>query len=226
MYERKFNVLKNLFDQPLPKSVLPPKTGFSYLSSDEKTKWFSLITSDETFKSLIIEAASYSDYINISRDLRYEHYFSPRSWETIINTLSNREIISRWNASSVYEDQKFNDNVELSFNSETQELLKQQNQQTSPKQFGGNETVSYSKQINKLVDGARSRLMDSRIMEQQFESSQSVYRSGGGTGLMPRLSSSNARASAEHKALLDQEEVKSVTETQVDDHYYKRTLRK
>jgi len=219
LYERKFNVLKNLFDQPLPSSVSPPKAGFSYMTSDEKTRWYNLITTDESFRSLMIESSTYEEYINVSRDLRYEHYFSKKTWETIINTLTNREIIARWNA-NVYEDQKFNDNVELSFNSETQELLKQSQQEQ--KQFGGSETISYSKQINKLVDGARERLM-----EQQFESSQSVYRSGGGGNLMsiPRLSSTSTRT-AEHKALLDQEEVKSVTETQVDDHYYKRTLRK
>ena len=219
MYERKFNVLKNLFDQPLPRTVSPPKAGFSYLTTDERARWYNLVTTDETFRSLMIEASSYDDYIRISRDLRYDHFFSPKSWETIINTLSNREIISRWNA-SVYEDQKFNDNVEISFNSETQELLKQQDQ--AGRQFGGNETISYSKQISKLVDGAREKLM-----EKQFESSQRSYISGGGSGLVsiPRLSSSGTRT-AEHRALLDQEEVKSVTETQVDDHYYKRTLRK
>lgn len=82
--------------------------------------------------------------------------------------------------------------------------------------------MSYSKQISKLVDGGRQ--------EQQFESSQYMYKSGlGGSGLVsiPRLSGINSgRNTAEHKSLLDQEEVKSVTETQVDDHYYKRTLRK
>ena len=39
MYERKFNVLKHLFDQQLPRSVQPPTIGFTYLTTDEKAKW-------------------------------------------------------------------------------------------------------------------------------------------------------------------------------------------
>lgn len=81
MYERKFNVLKHLFDQTLPKSVQPPKAGFVYLTEDEKAKWSNLLKTDQTFRNLIIECSSYDDYIRLSRDLRYDHYFNRRTWE-------------------------------------------------------------------------------------------------------------------------------------------------
>lgn len=159
----KYEVLKNLFEQPLPYSVSPPKAGFSYLTKDEKTRWFNLITTDETFRTLMIESSTFEEYIQVSKDLRYDHYFSPRTWETIINTLSDREIIARWSARE-------------------------------------------------------------KLMEQQFESSQYFYQSGGGGGHVS--GSSNLVSIPMLSSSTRQEEFKSVTETQVDDHYYKRTLRK
>ncbi|KAK4336619.1 hypothetical protein RND71_043958 [Anisodus tanguticus] len=183
----------------------------------EREREKNVVQLDSSDKNLIVESSTYDDYIRVSRDLRYEHYFTPRTWETIINTLSNKEIISRWD-SSIYDEQKYNEQAEFHMNNnDTQKLISSSNRQNIGS--GGHETISYSKQINKLVDGAREKLM-----EQQFESSQRVYRQGGTSGLLSNARSTNLLP--EQQALLDKsgsrrssihnQESRSITEEDIN----------
>ncbi|RWS14911.1 hypothetical protein B4U79_15761 [Dinothrombium tinctorium] len=81
-------IIKNLMDNP------PSVEGVKELTSEEKRKWRTVITTDEIFRSLIVESTTTEEFIRISRDIRYEKLFQPRTWETIIRMLTHPDVTS------------------------------------------------------------------------------------------------------------------------------------
>lgn len=66
----------------------PPVEGVEQLTPEIKEKWRTVLTVDETFRSLIQEATTIEEYIRITKDVRYEKLFDIRTWHVIIRVLS------------------------------------------------------------------------------------------------------------------------------------------
>lgn len=85
--QNKFNVIFKILEKP------PSVPGVDLLTSSVKNKWRTTLITDEVFRSLVIESTSVEEYIRISRDIRYEKLFEPRTWETLIKILTHSEVI-------------------------------------------------------------------------------------------------------------------------------------
>lgn len=67
----------------------PPRLeGIEELTIEDKETWRTLITTNQTFRSLIQEATTVEEYIKISEDVRYENLFSRETWIVIIKILT------------------------------------------------------------------------------------------------------------------------------------------
>ncbi|XP_023237371.1 uncharacterized protein LOC111636369 [Centruroides sculpturatus] len=67
----------------------PPRMeGIEELNIEDKETWRTLITTNQTFRSLIQEATTVEEYIKISEDVRYENLFSREAWTVIIKILT------------------------------------------------------------------------------------------------------------------------------------------
>lgn len=87
--QTKLNKIIDTFERP------PPYIdGVDRLTPEVKTKLRTVITTDQVFRTLIIESTTTEEYIRISRDYRYESLFEPPTWETIIRILSLPDILS------------------------------------------------------------------------------------------------------------------------------------
>ncbi|XP_054713445.1 uncharacterized protein LOC129222908 [Uloborus diversus] len=88
-----YNVTKTI-PHPTYTSVIfkilepPPVEGVEQLTPIIKEKWRTVITTDETFRSLVQEATTVEEYIRITKDSRYEKMFDTRTWNVIIRALS------------------------------------------------------------------------------------------------------------------------------------------
>ncbi|RWS27719.1 hypothetical protein B4U80_09496 [Leptotrombidium deliense] len=80
-------IITTLMDHP------PLVDGIDHLTPEIKRKWRTVITTDEIFRSLIVESTTTEEFIRISRDIRYEKMFEPRTWETIIRMLTHPDIM-------------------------------------------------------------------------------------------------------------------------------------
>lgn len=71
----------------------PPVEGVEELTPDVKTKWRTLVTVDDVFRTLVHEATTTEEYIRITHDFRYEAMFEPRVWDVIIRVLTHPDYI-------------------------------------------------------------------------------------------------------------------------------------
>ncbi|XP_037512465.1 uncharacterized protein LOC119389329 [Rhipicephalus sanguineus] len=67
----------------------PPVQGVEELTPDVKTKWRTLVTVDDVFRTLVHEATTTEEYVRISHDFRYEAMFERRVWDVIIRVLTH-----------------------------------------------------------------------------------------------------------------------------------------
>ncbi|XP_065306640.1 uncharacterized protein [Dermacentor albipictus] len=67
----------------------PPVEGVEELTPDVKTKWRTLVTVDDVFRTLVHEATTTEEYVQISHDFRYEAMFERRVWDVIIRVLTH-----------------------------------------------------------------------------------------------------------------------------------------
>ena len=85
----KIDVIYRVIDSPPPD--LP---GVERLTTDVRTKLRTVITTDEVFRTSIIESTTIEEYYRISRDVRWEPMFEPPVWTTIIHLFSSDEVVS------------------------------------------------------------------------------------------------------------------------------------
>ena len=85
----KIQVIHRVIDSPPPD--LP---GVERITTDVRQKLRTVITTDEVFRTLIIESTTIEEYTHISRDIRYESLFEPPVWVTIIRLFSLPEVQS------------------------------------------------------------------------------------------------------------------------------------
>lgn len=71
----------------------PPVEGVEELTPDVKTKWRTLVTVDDVFRTLVHEATTTEEYIRISHDFRYEAMFERRVWDVIIRVLTHPDYL-------------------------------------------------------------------------------------------------------------------------------------
>jgi hypothetical protein len=84
----KFDVIIRVIDAP------PPVEGVERLTPEVKHKFRTVITTDEVFRTLIIESTTIEEYTYISRHIRYERLFEPPTWQVIIRVLSLPEVLN------------------------------------------------------------------------------------------------------------------------------------
>lgn len=65
----------------------PVVEGVDELTNTDKRKWVTLITTDEVFRSMVIECTSFEELVRITRDVRYASLFEERKWEIIVRVL-------------------------------------------------------------------------------------------------------------------------------------------
>ncbi|XP_074602725.1 uncharacterized protein LOC141856339 [Brevipalpus obovatus] len=87
--QMKFDVLFRILERPPPGI-----SGVDRLTTSEKNRWRTTIATDEVFRSLIIESSTYEEYVQISRDIRYEKLFEPKTWEVIIRILTHSDRVA------------------------------------------------------------------------------------------------------------------------------------
>ncbi|KAL1417842.1 hypothetical protein MTO96_006098 [Rhipicephalus appendiculatus] len=71
----------------------PPVEGVEELTPDVKTKWRTLVTVDDVFRTLVHEAMTTEEYVRISHDFRYEAMFERRVWDVIIRVLTHPDYL-------------------------------------------------------------------------------------------------------------------------------------
>ncbi|CAG2102463.1 unnamed protein product, partial [Medioppia subpectinata] len=87
--ETKIDMIYKVLNAPPPD--LP---GVDTLSPAVKQKLRSIITTDEVFRTLIIESNTTEKYIHISRHIHYSSLFEPPVWHTIVQLFSLPEVLS------------------------------------------------------------------------------------------------------------------------------------
>ncbi|XP_077506930.1 uncharacterized protein LOC144116121 [Amblyomma americanum] len=71
----------------------PPVEGVQDLTPDVKTKWRTLVTVDDVFRTLVHEATTTEEFVRISHDFRYEAMFERRVWDVIIRVLTHPDYL-------------------------------------------------------------------------------------------------------------------------------------
>ena len=85
--ERKFNVFFEVLDNP------PKVEGVNEITKEDKNRWQTVIATDDIFRSLITESTTVEEYTRISRDIRYQSLFKPKTWEVIIRILTHPSVV-------------------------------------------------------------------------------------------------------------------------------------
>lgn len=85
----KIEVIHRVIESPPPD--LP---GAERITTDVRQKLRTVITTDEVFRTLIVESTTIEEYTRISRDVRYERLFEPPVWVTLIRLFSLPEVQS------------------------------------------------------------------------------------------------------------------------------------
>jgi len=69
----------------------PPETGMGeicVLSEEDKDKWYQILHTESTLRTMLSQATVREDYERIRYDQRYERLFSPDKWDVIIRILT------------------------------------------------------------------------------------------------------------------------------------------